>query len=983
MSNNGSEWRIWDLHVHTPATYGGKYEDFIKNASNSIPTVLGLNDYCTLEGYEQVLKHGGIPDKVLFPVVEFRMHTLLHTKVKPTGVRINFHVIFNNDDAILPTISTWLKSLKCYNEKGDTIQLGVANDLGKVTFDFENVVESLKEFKLYGEHALVWLPYDEYGGIDEIDPVSDGYFKLSLINRAHIMGTSTKKQIEFFRWNDEKYTRDQYKTWFGRPKPSIKGSDAHKIDYPFGQLQNHLSQPIDKYCWINADKTFKGLKQILVEPSRVFIGDEPNLLKRVKNNPTKFIKQICIGKVHDMSLNDVWFDQFEITLNKGLVAIIGNKGGGKSAITDIIGLCGNTHQDPANFSFLTSQKFRKQKPINLADRFQATLIWEDGTSVTRSLRDNPVRTQTERVRYIPQNFLERLCSNIESDDFEKELKSIIFSHTPFEKRLNKSSLDELIDYKSSLLNEEIAQIQAEISKANKEISSLELQTKEEYLKEIEDKVVVKKGELDAHNAVKPVKPVETKSDVDPKLLEEITTLRVDIGKEEAEINMLRRSRNQQSIEVADLSKVLQYFTHLDQQLAKVFVEENEYNIILKRLGLSTNDVFQYTIKKEIIKTAVDKIQAQVTTIDKDLNLKDKESKVSKLNSEKVKLSSLQDELDKPAQEQQRYLDEIGKWEKQKLLIEGSATEEGSLRFFEEIVRKIKVDVPETLKIVYKKRKILVAELFDKKLEQIQIRKELFEPVASFIDSYKELKKKYDVKIDVMLELRAFQDGFFNYVSQSKAGTFQGKEDGFKKVQDLIDKANFNSKEGFIGFLESILLSLKSDMRHSTKVTTNDIGSQLKKSSELNDLYDFLFHGDYLQPIYNLKLGSKTLLELSPGERGALLLIFYLILDKDDIPLIIDQPEENLDNESVYYILVHFIKKVKENRQIIIVTHNPNLAVVCDADQLIHMFIEKENRNTVKFYSASIEDPEMNRKILNILEGTLFAFENRDLKYTRI
>jgi predicted ATP-dependent endonuclease of OLD family len=100
-------------------------------------------------------------------------------------------------------------------------------------------------------------------------------------------------------------------------------------------------------------------------------------------------------------------------------------------------------------------------------------------------------------------------------------------------------------------------------------------------------------------------------------------------------------------------------------------------------------------------------------------------------------------------------------------------------------------------------------------------------------------------------------------------------------------------------------------------------------------------------------------------------------------LIIDQPEENLDNESVYYILVHFIKKVKENRQIIIVTHNPNLAVVCDADQLIHMFIEKENRNTVKFYSASIEDPEMNRKILNILEGTLFAFENRDLKYTRI
>ena len=130
------------------------------------------------------------------------------------------------------------------------------------------------------------------------------------------------------------------------------------------------------------------------------------------------------------------------------------------------------------------------------------------------------------------------------------------------------------------------------------------------------------------------------------------------------------------------------------------------------------------------------------------------------------------------------------------------------------------------------------------------------------------------------------------------------------------------------------------------------------------------------------MGTKTLQDLSPGERGALLLIFYLILDNDDIPLIIDQPEENLDNESVYHILVHFIKKVKEKRQIIIVTHNPNLAIVCDADQIINMQIEKENKNTVKFQSGAIEDDVMNKAIINILEGTLPAFNNRDLKYIR-
>src|SRR6185312_14902974 len=145
--------------------------------------------------------------------------------------------------------------------------------------------------------SLVWLPYDEYGGIDEINPVTDGLFKLSLINKAHILGSSTKNQIDFFNWNDSKFTKEQYKVWFDKPKPCIKGSDAHKIDYPFGHLQNHLSQPVDKYCWISADLTFKGLKQIVVEPERVFIGDEPDLIKRVRNNKTKFIKSLTMKKV--------------------------------------------------------------------------------------------------------------------------------------------------------------------------------------------------------------------------------------------------------------------------------------------------------------------------------------------------------------------------------------------------------------------------------------------------------------------------------------------------------------------------------------------------------------------------------------------------------------------------------------------------------------------------------------------------------------
>lgn len=80
---------------------------------------------------------------------------------------------------------------------------------------------------------------------------------------------------------------------------------------------------------------------------------------------------------------------------------------------------------------------------------------------------------------------------------------------------------------------------------------------------------------------------------------------------------------------------------------------------------------------------------------------------------------------------------------------------------------------------------------------------------------------------------------------------------------------------------------------------------------------------------------KRLEELSPGERGILLLIFYLALNKDSKPIIIDQPEDNLDNQSVYSKLVPCICKAKQKRQVIIVTHNPNIAVACDAEQIIY------------------------------------------------
>jgi hypothetical protein len=195
----GSLWRIWDLHVHTPASYGGSYDDFIKNASTCIADVIGINDYCTIAGYKEIMQKGGVPGKILFPVVELRMHNVLQTKRNPNGIKINFHIIFDNNQALFLKIENWLSSLPCYGEGGKDVLLGsvMPTDIGKVSFEYNSVIDSLKKCELYGSHALIWLPYDEYGGVDEIDPHSDGWFKAALIGKAHIIGSSTAKQIDF------------------------------------------------------------------------------------------------------------------------------------------------------------------------------------------------------------------------------------------------------------------------------------------------------------------------------------------------------------------------------------------------------------------------------------------------------------------------------------------------------------------------------------------------------------------------------------------------------------------------------------------------------------------------------------------------------------------------------------------------------------------------------------------------------------------
>lgn len=173
-----------------------------------------------------------------------------------------------------------------------------------------------------------------------------------------------------------------------------------------------------------------------------------------------------------------------------------------------------------------------------------------------------------------------------------------------------------------------------------------------------------------------------------------------------------------------------------------------------------------------------------------------------------------------------------------------------------------------------------------------------------------------------------------------------------------------------------------------------ISDQLREGFLEIDYYNWLFDPTYFKIVSSLKFDDTDLYVLSPGQKGIILLILYLKIDEDDYrPLIIDQPEENLDNLSVYRDLIEYFRERKQYRQIIIVTHNPNLVVNTDSEQIVIANYDGKRVPRLDYCSGSLEDqaiqPDITvdkfedgiiERVCDILEGGETAFSSRKKKY---
>ena len=276
--------------------------------------------------------------------------------------------------------------------------------------------------------------------------------------------------------------------------------------------------------WMKADPTFRGLQHALFEfEERVYVGSEPPKVTDVKKRPQRYIRSIEIKKVQGSSLLEQWFD-CSILFNPGLVAIIGNKGSGKSALADIVALGGNSQQE-GNFSFLNEDKFRNSRE-DKSVHFEATLSWySEDSEVYRLQRQHDVE-DVERVRYIPQSYLERLCNEFASKGggaFDMELRAVMFSHIPTAERLGKQSLDSLLDYLGEESYNRINTLRGKLSKTNREISSLEVDAAPEHKREVEKRHTARLKDLSTLKGNEP--KAVPKPDADPQMKRRLRNVR--------------------------------------------------------------------------------------------------------------------------------------------------------------------------------------------------------------------------------------------------------------------------------------------------------------------------------------------------------------------------------------------------------------------------------------------------------------------------
>ena len=1008
MANHqiGSVWRKWDLHVHTPASviqrYGGDSDEvwnrFVDDLE-ALPkefSVLGINDYLFIDGFRRLSKmklEGRLPNiETLFPVIEFRLSKFAgHDKM----LRLNYHIIFAEDldpniieeqflIQLRSALNVSVEYASIAKQWNAAVTKASLEDLGKLirqdmpadrvddisesdfvlgfnnlNFDEQKLIELLENSYLRGRYitAIGKAEWDQYRWNDH--SIAD---KKNFINSVDFVFTSAPDLATFERGHERlKKEKVNFKLF--------DCSDAH--GYSDSKEKERIGNCM---TWVKGDTTLDGLLLAAKDyHDRVYIGPRPRLLGEIDRKPGNYIQRVYINKRCGSAPNGKWFENVDIPLNPELIAIIGNRGMGKSALLDSIALAGNASRSSSEMSFL--KPFQKARG-NLAGNFEASLKWyTPNAEAPVPLSSSYDESSPSRVRHLPQNFIDQTC-NEEHKQFISEIERVVFFHVPEEERLGLDSLSDLIKFRMEATEHQVNDLRTEISTLNSHIDSLELDLSPTHILKLTSHYKQKLDELRGMWSRRPLPPSLPKSS-NPELDARIKKLHEESRQLSTKNEEYEERAKTVRAQVEAARRILALQDKIEKDISRLSVDHADD---FTRLGIQFNEIISIVIKRDIVSNKERELVKELSNLRFELDEEQRESLAAKLVESKAKLKAAEEELSAPMQAYQASKQAHAEFQESIHQVIGTQDSLGTIRYLKTQIKRLEQDAPKELIFLVSERIKKTKNLFDKLSEHINLLHELYTPVQKFIDSHPAKDKAFKVEFTASLEAIDFVDGIFSHVANNKRGSFYGAEQASALVAELMKETDFGNWDSVSSFLDKINNALHYDLRSSEGNQARQVSEQIKSGSSVTTLYDFIYQLGFIKYRHNLTMGGRALSNLSPGEKGALLLVFYLLVDRSDCPLLIDQPEENLDNQSVFTVLVPFIKEARKRRQVFLITHNPNIAVVTGAEQVIFCEMDKSDGYHISYEAGSLESPIMNQHVLNVLEGTRPAFTSRDETY---
>ncbi len=280
--------------------------------------------------------------------------------------------------------------------------------------------------------------------------------------------------------------------------------------------------------------------------------------------------------------------------------------------------------------------------------------------------------------------------------------------------------------------------------------------------------------------------------------------------------------------------------------------------------------------------------------------------------------------------------------------------------------EIKADDYQKFKTSLENYNLQLKELEKKAIQKKQIKTEINNQLKILKQNW---KTEFDIIYNEIEKVNNYQKNV-----QIKP-FFKGDKENFAKfIRDLVRGSNIRmNKINELTEQYEDLIDLYLDFENEIVDTPDWFEEQL-----YNNLSDFL---TYRVPnTFEIEYNGKPLINHSLGQRASALIVFLLSLHENDL-IMIDQPEDDLDSQTIYNEVISELKKLKNSTQFIFATHNPNIPVLGDCEQVLVCDYDSINEK-INVTFAGIDNKDIQQKIVDIMEGGKTAFEERKIKYSQ-